>query len=422
MKKMLMLGTNTGSEEIVKYAKSIGVYTIVTDFLNPCDSKAKIIADEFWMISTADLNTLKEKCIKENVSAIISGVSDFNVTQAVKLSELLGLPFYCSSNTWSYSRDKTAFKKNCLKYDVPTAKQYFLSKVPTDKEINSIDFPVIIKPIDSSANRGFSYCYTKENFLKGYEKAVNTSPSGNVVVEKLLKGREYTAFYALANGEARLVNFWTMLSQPGMPNNCYSVNISISDCLSQYNKLIDKKVKKMLSALGYRDGIVWIEFMADENGNLNALEIGHRLSGEMLWLPLTKTRKFNSYQWIVDYLINGENNIECLPNNQDKNLLDIACSYILWTKESGNVCEIKGIDEVNNFHNMKVNTIPKVGAHIDAFKYAIIITINAENANDLIEKIMFINKNIKVLNDHKKDILIHFDDYETILNLYNNMN
>lgn len=32
MKKLLMLGTSTGSVQIVKYAKTAGIYTIVTDF------------------------------------------------------------------------------------------------------------------------------------------------------------------------------------------------------------------------------------------------------------------------------------------------------------------------------------------------------------------------------------------------------
>ena len=35
MEKLLMLGTSLASEEIVNYAKSQGVYTIVTDYLPP---------------------------------------------------------------------------------------------------------------------------------------------------------------------------------------------------------------------------------------------------------------------------------------------------------------------------------------------------------------------------------------------------
>ena len=45
MKKLLMLGTSKASCEMIEYAKSQGVYTIVTDYLEPEKSKAKLIAD-----------------------------------------------------------------------------------------------------------------------------------------------------------------------------------------------------------------------------------------------------------------------------------------------------------------------------------------------------------------------------------------
>ena len=62
MKKLLMLGTSKASCEMIEYAKSQGIYTIVTDYLAPEKSKAKLIADEYWMISTGggcNLNCVK---------------------------------------------------------------------------------------------------------------------------------------------------------------------------------------------------------------------------------------------------------------------------------------------------------------------------------------------------------------------------
>lgn len=41
MKKLLILGTSTGSVQIVNYAKSIGIYTIVTDFFQLNNLKQK---------------------------------------------------------------------------------------------------------------------------------------------------------------------------------------------------------------------------------------------------------------------------------------------------------------------------------------------------------------------------------------------
>lgn len=42
MKKLLMLGTSKASCEMIEYAKSQGIYTIVTDYLAPEKSKPQI--------------------------------------------------------------------------------------------------------------------------------------------------------------------------------------------------------------------------------------------------------------------------------------------------------------------------------------------------------------------------------------------
>lgn len=66
MKKLLMLGTSKASCEMIEYAKSQGIYTIVTDYFEPEKSKAKLIADEYWMISTGDFDAL-EKSVEKNI-------------------------------------------------------------------------------------------------------------------------------------------------------------------------------------------------------------------------------------------------------------------------------------------------------------------------------------------------------------------
>ena len=66
-KKLLVLAGNNVHEKVVKAAQSLGVYTIVTDYLPPEQSPAKLIADEYWMLSTGDIDAVVEKCRKEKV-------------------------------------------------------------------------------------------------------------------------------------------------------------------------------------------------------------------------------------------------------------------------------------------------------------------------------------------------------------------
>lgn len=78
MKKLLFLGTCKGTIEMIKTARRRGIYTIVTDFSSPEKSLGKMFSDEYWMISTSNLNELEQKCREEHINGVVTGVSEFN--------------------------------------------------------------------------------------------------------------------------------------------------------------------------------------------------------------------------------------------------------------------------------------------------------------------------------------------------------
>ena len=49
MKKLLVLGSSKGCREMISYARSQGIWTIVTDFDDVSKSWAKPLADELWI-------------------------------------------------------------------------------------------------------------------------------------------------------------------------------------------------------------------------------------------------------------------------------------------------------------------------------------------------------------------------------------
>ena len=75
-KKLLMFGTSKGSCEMIEYAKSIGLHTIVTDPNEPAKSKAKSISDEYWITDTSDIDLLEAKCKEEKID-VLSRINSF---------------------------------------------------------------------------------------------------------------------------------------------------------------------------------------------------------------------------------------------------------------------------------------------------------------------------------------------------------
>ena len=156
MNKVLLLGTSLASIEIVQTAKEMGCYIIVTDNLDPEHSEAKKAADEYWMISTDNLDLLEKKCREERVNAVFAGVSEFNLDRVKELTGRLGLPCYIEAVTWKYARDKSAFKKKCREIGIPVVEEYSVSDPPLPEELAVIEYPVVVKPVDGTGNKGLS--------------------------------------------------------------------------------------------------------------------------------------------------------------------------------------------------------------------------------------------------------------------------
>ncbi|MBR5948717.1 MAG: hypothetical protein IKZ82_08765, partial [Clostridia bacterium] len=63
MKKLLILGSDFGTLQVVREARALGIYVIVADTMPT--SPTKELADEAWLISTTDTDLLIEKCREE---------------------------------------------------------------------------------------------------------------------------------------------------------------------------------------------------------------------------------------------------------------------------------------------------------------------------------------------------------------------
>ena len=139
-KRLLVLGAARTDSQIVSAAKELGVYTIVTDnHENWDEAPAKKIADEAWNISWSDLPALIKKAKDRRVDGVLAGYSEFRVNYAIKLSRALGTFFYVTDeNQLLITRDKLLFKETCRKFDIPVAKDYFVTAEMKQEDLDKI--------------------------------------------------------------------------------------------------------------------------------------------------------------------------------------------------------------------------------------------------------------------------------------------
>jgi len=418
MKKILMLGTSYGSCAMIQYAKDNGLYTIVTDYLPPDKSIAKKIADEYWMINTGDLDALEKKCREADVNAVICGISEFNLEMTMELCSRLGLPSYCTPEAWHYSRDKSDFKSVCKRIGAPVPEDYCVSDRLTADELDAVKFPVMVKPVDMSGNRGISYCYDKKDLVNAYKYARSVSKSDKIIVERMLHGKEWWAGYALAEGKASLLSLNAMYAQPGEPKNCYTITTTVTDNVKKFIEEINPKIEEVLRETGCREGFAWVQVMLDDDGCFYIIEMGYRLTGEMIFIPLKDLTGFDTIKWLVDIALGKKHTVADLPAPQTGAFSGCCCAMELWTNKAGVIKDVRGWDSITSDPRIKVETLHGIGSDMPKYRPFGNVLFTTSSIDEMCRLIDRVNKEIKVINEDGEDMVIKYTDFDYLKNVY----
>lgn len=415
-KKLLVLGGKPiNSYEIVKYAKENGVYTIVTDYLSKEKSRAKQIADESWEISTADIDILVQKVNELSIDGIYSGVHEFNLRMAMELCKRTNHPFYATKEQWDISTDKSLFKATCRKYGLPVAKDYKIT------ELENINYPVIVKPVDGSSGKGISICKNEKDLVDAYALAMNCSEKKEVIIEEYLYGDEIVVFYSIINGVPKLsvmsdyyYNYEQEITMP-LPQ----VYMYPSIYLDEYMSSTDTLVRNYISKIGLQNGTFFLQAFKNENGFF-FFEPGFRPGGSSVYKYTEYLNGISYIDALVNYSLLG--NVGNIDINKENPYFSKPCCTLSLVARGGKIGDIHGYEDICKMKEV-IDTEKRyeVGDYIPA-KSALgqiilrffIVADNIDCIKKIIDKIQ---SNVEVLDDNKNNMLISPFDIKRLKNV-----
>ena len=276
-KKLLVLGGNSISEDIVNAAHALGVYVVVTDWNDTGRSPAKLLADEYWNDSIVDYDTLVPKIKFNDIDGIITGFTDSYLLPYQHLCELAGLPCYATKETFEITIDKAKFKRHCIDNGVKVIPQYELEEF--DPAVITPTNWVIIKPVDNSGSRGVIVCKESGDFQRCLEYARSFSQKKEVIVEKYMDMDSFAASYTIQDGELSLSTLNDRLEHKSSETAAITTaGIYPSKYLDLYLERMDEKMKKMYQAMGVSNGVLSVQGFVDGE-NFYVMEMGYRLTG-----------------------------------------------------------------------------------------------------------------------------------------------
>ena len=416
MRKLLILGSDFGTLQVVREAHKMGLYVIVADLMETSPTKAE--ADEAWLLSSTDTKTLVQKCQEEEITALMFGASDFNVWNAREVCKRLNLPIYCDSDyACRVARDKGEFKRICQTVGAPVATDYYLTDALTEEELDRVQYPVVVKPVDKSGNRGMSYCGNREELIAGY-KAAREIPDKEIIVERQLHGKEYNVHYVLANGHARLLYFSSTHHEPGEAENLYSFKCTTSHHLKQYIEEVNESVIRAIEKSECKEGIVWFDCIRDDDGHFYLLEMGYRFGGVMTYVPYEKVTGFNTIKWMLDFALGVKHEEKDLPPALDKALIGCAASYNLFSKHEGVIAKIKGLSEIEKMPGVYVDIPKREGNSVRLNACMGLLGIYGENIEEVCDRLQKVNSVLKTTNVDGENMFIYFDDFDSLRKEY----
>ena len=348
-KRLLILGGTSASYDLVRNAKAMGIYTIVTD--NNETGVSKEIADDTAMVSTADIDALVELAKEKKADGIFCGPSEFNLRNVIRASAQAGLPCYTTIDVWDKCANKDIFKSYCREYDVDCTPEYNITYETTREELEEIPYPIIIKPVDGCSSAGISVCQNANDVPLALEKAYAASKSKKIIAEKYIEngGEIFCVRYMLRDGEA--YPYFMMDTYVADPIHRTSLISGYTHAPSKYSdyymKNMDSNVRKMLKGMGLRNGTAFIQSLPCD-GKIYFHEMGYRLSGGMIFKLTEPLTNVNDMKMMLRCAVGGESITEKEAANIDLSCGNRIGGQLMMPLDIGTIGRIEGVDNIKD--------------------------------------------------------------------------
>lgn len=343
MKNLLILGASSLQVSLIDKAKKLGFNTIALD-LNP-DAPGTSVADEFYPVSTIDSNKVLQVAREKNIVGIVT-TSDFPVRVVAFVSEALGL-HGVSARVAEICTNKS-LQRELLKKESFLYPKFQLIKDQTELEtVIGWDYPLIIKPVDSSASRGVQKILSSSEVFEAYEQARENSKCGDVIIEEFIEGNEYSVETLIQNNEVNIIAITEKVTS-GQNDKFFveEVHIVPASLSKDQQVQIEKEITRFVSVLGLNNSAAHIEFKSNSRG-IYIIEIAARLGGDFITSDLVPLATgVDMLKAIISISVGQKIDVEKKENNFAGIHFLTPDNYDAGKKHLENIAHVVGVEQV----------------------------------------------------------------------------
>lgn len=231
------------------------------------------IAHKSIPLDYSNVELLRQHIINNNYDYIVPGCNDRSYLSLAEIADELQYPGFDNYETVLIIHHKDKFKAFAQKKGYPISK--FVDDI--DK-ISSLNFPIIIKPVDSFSGKGTNRVDQVKDVKKNWDEAVEFSKTSSVIAEEFVEGKLYSHSAFIKNKKI-IIDFFVSEYCTVYPYQVNSSNIS-----TQLSIDIQQKLKywteQFAQDLDLVDGLIHTQFISD-NKTFSLIEVTRRCPGDL---------------------------------------------------------------------------------------------------------------------------------------------
>lgn len=390
--KLLILGGGSGQLGAIKKARAKGHEVIVSDYYE--DAPGKNYADYGETVSTFDIEGNIAVGRKYDIDGVMTVGTDQPVYTAAKVANTLNLPFFISLETAKAVTNKKNMKNNFLKYNIPTVKYKILNKDFSLNELKNINFPVVIKPLDSQGQRGVFKLNSPGEVRDWFTQVLKFSREEEILLEEYYQSKEITVSGWVKDKKLKILTVTDRITYENSSHiGICTAHIFPSSFLSSNYREIKEISQKIVHSFNIKNGPIYFQMLIGDKG-IKVNEIACRIGGAYEGDFMPRLTGVDILDFMIDLSLGYDIKYEKLENydilNNEKWL-----SVQLFFARPGKIHRITNINELRNmpgvvqagFNFSKDDKIGKIENATDRAGYFIVEGKSREELKDNISRV-----------------------------------
>ena len=409
--KLLILGGSNVQLNAIKRAKAKGHTVVVSDYLQDCPGKK--IADFNEDVSTFDVegNILVGK--KHGIDGVLTLGTDQPIFTAAKVAEALRLPRFIDAETAKAVTNKKVMKEQFVLNKIPTVRYRLLEEGFMDSELLGLNFPVVVKPLDSQGQRGVYKLDTIADIRRVFRDVLSFSRENEILVEEFYESNEITVNGWVVEGTPHVFSVADRVSWDQFPHIGVCIRHNVPSIFwEQWQNEIVTLTNEIVGAFRIENGPIYFQFFIGKEG-IKVNEIACRIGGAYEDQYIPKATGIDILDLLIDCSLGLEGNFFYLKKFHINQMLKCYSIEMFFAEP----CKIKSLSDIEGIkklpgvidaqYNFKVGH-PIKELH-NATQRAGYILIEGENKKSLICNIRRAYGQLGIVDEKGINRIIRFD-------------